>query len=302
MKQVKKIFKYLFTDQYQFLDYFVYKLAPYIKSDSLYLRLYYQAKMHRSLNLKNPKTFNEKLQWLKLNDRNPLYCKMVDKIEAKKIVSKIIGDKYIIPTIGQYDTVNDVDWDSLPNQFVIKCSHDSGGIVVCKDKSNLNIEEAVNKLAEGLNMNFYDYNREWAYKNVKPRIIIEQYMEDNKTKELRDYKFFCFDGTVKALFIASDRQKPGEETKFDFFDSDFNHLPIKNGHPNSSVLPDKPESFEEMKAIASKLSKGIPEVRVDLYEVNGKVFFGELTFFHWSGVVPFDPESWDVKFGSWIKI
>lgn len=144
--------------------------------------------------------------------------------------------------------------------------------------------------------------REWPYKDIKPRIIAEQYMEDNASGELRDYKFFCFDGKVKALFIASDRMTQGEETKFDFFDADYNHLPFRNGHPNASVLPNKPLNFDKMKELAAQLSAGYPQVRVDLYEVNGKVYFGELTFFHWSGMTPFEPEDWDYKFGEWLTL
>ena len=143
--------------------------------------------------------------------------------------------------------------------------------------------------------------REWPYKNVRPRIIAEKYMEDNETKELRDYKFFCFDGQPKALFVASDRQCK-EETKFDFFDMNYQHLPITNGHPNASVIPEKPIKFNEMKVLAEKLSNGFPHVRVDFYEVNGRVYFGELTFYHWSGFMPFNPEKWDYEFGSWLKL
>ena len=144
--------------------------------------------------------------------------------------------------------------------------------------------------------------REWPYKDVKPRIIAEQYMEDTKTKELRDYKFFCFDGDVKALFIATERQIVGDETKFDFFDAEYNHLPFTNGHPNATILPEKPVQFELMKQLAAKLSKGMPQARIDFYEVDGKVYFGEVTYFHWSGLTPFVPEEWDYTFGSWIRL
>ena len=150
--------------------------------------------------------------------------------------------------------------------------------------------------------NLYWRAREWVYKDLMPKIIAEQYMEDEKTSELRDYKFFCFDGEVKMLFVATERQKQNEEVKFDFFDVDYNRLPFKQGHPNAKVLPEKPQCFDEMKELAAKLSKGIPHVRVDFYEVNGKVYFGELTFFHFCGLVPFEPEEWDFKLGSWIEL
>ena len=269
-------------------------------SDKLYLKMVYRIKIGKKLNLDNPQTYNEKLQWIKLYDRNPEYTQMVDKCEAKKYVASIIGEEYIIPTLGVWNNANNIDFDALPNQFVLKCTHDSGGLVICKDKTKLNKNAAVNKLNSCLKHNFFWGMREWPYKNVKPRIIAEQFMVDD-SGELRDYKFFCFDGEVKALFIASDRTK-NVETKFDFFDENYNHLPITNGHPNAEVLPEKPKCFEEMKIIASNLSKGIPHVRVDLYEVNGRVYFGEMTYSHWGGMTPFDPEEWDYTFGSWINL
>jgi hypothetical protein len=156
-------------------------------------------------------------------------------------------------------------------------------------------------LDKGLKRNYFWENREWPYKNVKPRIIAEAYLEDKETQELRDYKFFCFGGKVKALFIAEDRQGD-EETKFDFFDADFHHLDIRNGHPNASVPPEKPLSFEKMKEMAERLSQGIPHLRVDFYEANGKIYFGELTFSHWSGFTPFEPAEWDLRFGQWLEL
>lgn len=271
-------------------------------SDKKYLKLMFMYRMGKRLDLENPKTFNEKLQWLKLYDRKPEYTTMVDKYAAKKYVAERIGEQYIIPTLGVWERFDDIDFDKLPNQFVLKCTHDSGGLVICRDKSKFNISEARTKINKSLKSNYYYPGREWPYKNVKPQIIAETYMEDSKTFELRDYKFFCFDGKVKALFIASDRQSSTEETKFDFFDENYVHIPVTNGHPNASVLPDKPICFDEMKRLASVLSKGIPHLRVDFYEVEGRVFFGELTFSHWSGFMPFSPEKWDNVFGSWISL
>lgn len=277
------------------------KCAP-ILGDKLFIKLKWRHVMGYPLNLKDPRTFNEKLQWLKLYNRRPEYSLMVDKIEAKKYVSKIIGKDYIIPTLAVYNNVEEIDFDVLPDQFVLKCSHDSGGVVICKNKSIFDREASLDILRKGLKTNFYYQNREWPYKDVKPRIIAEKYMEDSDTRSLRDYKFFCFDGVVKALFIATDRQSKNEETKFDFFDSEFRHLDIKNGHPNADTIPSKPHNFEQMKKLAEKLSENIPHVRVDFYEVNGKIYFGELTFFHWSGMVPFEPEKWDLEFGKWITL
>lgn len=271
-------------------------------NDKTYLSIAFKIRMGKKLNLDNPKTYSEKLQWLKIYDRQLQYTEMVDKYKVKDYVASIIGHEYIIPTIGVWDKFEDIDFENLPQQFVLKCTHDSGGLVICRDKNTLNIEKAKRKINKCLKHNFFYAQREWPYKNVVPRIIAETYMEDEKDRELRDYKFFCFDGKVKALFIATDRETEGEETKFDFFDENFNHLNFTNGHPNSINLPHKPHQFELMKELAEKLSVNIPQVRVDFYEVNGKVYFGEMTFFHWSGMTPFEPEEWDYKFGSWIKL
>ncbi len=269
--------------------------------DKTYLQIVYLLRLHKKLNLDDPKTFNEKIQWLKLYDRKPIYSVMVDKYEAKKYVADIIGEEYIIPTIGIWDKFDEIDFNVLPKQFVLKCTHDSGGLVIVHDKDRLDIGKARKKIEKSLKRNFYWKGREWPYKSVKPRIIAEKYMEDSIKGSLDDYKFFAFDGVVRALFVATERDK-AEETKFDFFDSDFNHLPFTNGHPNAESVPTKPETFDEMKHLAEKLSQGIPHLRVDFYEVDGKVYFGELTFSHWSGLMPFRPEEWDVRFGEWITI
>lgn len=270
--------------------------------DDIYLKRRYLIKTGNSLNLDNPKTFNEKLQWLKLYDRKSEYTVMVDKYEVKKYVADIIGEEYIIPTFGVWNKFDEIDFNILPNQFVLKCTHDSGGLIICKDKKTFNKNAARQKIERSLKHNYYWTSREWPYKDVKPRIIAEKYMEDIKTSELRDYKFFCFDGVAKALFIATDRQKQGEEVKFDFFDMDFKHLDLRQGHPNAKICPEKPETFDKMRELAEKLSKGIPQLRVDFYEVNGKVYFGELTFSHFGGMVSFEPKKWDTILGNWIEL
>ena len=254
-----------------------------------------------SLDLDNPRSFNEKLQWLKLNDIHPEYSIMVDKVEAKKYVAKRIGQQYIIPTIDVYDSVEDINWNSLPQKFVIKTNHGCGGMTICKDKENLDIAHTKKILNKALQKDYSRYNNEYPYKHVKRRIIVENYMED-ETGELRDFKFFCFDGKPFCMFLATDRGKKNEETKFDFFDMEWNHLPFTNGHPNSGKVIEKPRNFEKMKELASILSKGFPHLRVDFYNINGNIYFGELTFFHWSGIVPFDPIDWDYKLGELIKL
>lgn len=270
--------------------------------DEIYLKLIYRLAMGRFLDLDNPKTYTEKLQWLKLYDRNDVYTTMVDKHLVKEYVSSLIGEEYIIPTLGIWENVDDIDFNELPNQFVLKCTHDSGGLIVCTDKNKLDIRKAKEKLKACLMKQYFWQGREWPYKNIKPMVIAEKYMEDRETEELRDYKFFVFNGVPKVLFIASERQNEATDTKFDFFDMDFNDLHIKNGHNNSQKIIKKPACFNEMKLLASKLSQGIPQLRVDFYEVNGKVYFGELTFFHHGGLVPFEPEIWDLKFGDWIEL
>ena len=298
---LKIIIKYISEPAYRFDVNSMYGLYDKM-DDERFLKKKYYYRMGKELNLENPQTFNEKLQWLKIYDRRPLYTTMVDKYEAKQYVAGIIGQKYIVPTLGVWDKFDDIDFNKLPNQFVLKCTHDSGGLVICSDKSKLDIAQARKKIERSLSTDYYLTGREWPYKDVKRRIIAEQYLVDSETRELRDYKVFAFDGVARALFIASERQNLVEETKFDFYDENFVHLPITNGHPNSKVQLKKPVNFEEMKRLAGKLSEGFPELRVDFYEVDGKLYFGELTFFHYSGMVPFVPEEWDLKFGSWIKL
>lgn len=434
-------------------------------SDEQFLKKAFKIRMGYELDLDNPKTFNEKLQWLKLNDRNPEYSKLVDKYEVRNYVKEMIGEEYLVPLVGgPWDSFEEIDFAALPNQFVLKCTHDSGGLVICRDKSTLDIEKVKNKINRSLKRNYYYHMREWPYKGVKPRIIAEKYMEDSQNKvlpvykifcfngepkiiqtiqndkqanesidyfsiewelldlkqnypnsktpypkpqhldvmleiaktlskekaflrvdlylenqeikfsentfysdsgleryhpeiwdkrmgewlvlpsrggyrivvgdtailvkisennnlniiknaegiiseikdgsigQLTDYKFFAFDGVVKAMFIATDRSLDEEETKFDFFDTEFNHLPFTNGHPNSDKILEKPKNFELMLKLTSKLSKGIPSARIDFYEVNGSIYFGEITLFHWSGLTKFEPQIWDEIFGSWIKL
>ena len=269
--------------------------SPLIPNDELYTRVRYCLRLGKKLNLDNPQTYNEKLQWLKLYDHNPLYTQMVDKYAVKQLVAERIGERYVIPTLGVWDRFD----DTLPNQFVLKTTMGGGnsGVVICKDKRTLDIDASKKKLERSLKSLLYKKTREWPYKNVPPRIIAEKYIE-SKTGDLSDYKFFCFDGEVKAMFIATERSSG--DVKFDYFDSDFNHLDLRQIHPMSRNSIPRPQGFDEMKQVAAKLSKGLSEVRVDLYDVDGKIYFGELTFFHHGGIVPFHPESWDYTFGSWI--
>lgn len=421
--------------------------TPQLWSDKYYLQVQFRSQMGYKLNLIDPESFSEKLQWLKLYNRLPEYTTMVDKVKVKDYVSSILGNEYVIPTLGVWEDPDEIDFEILPQRFVLKCNHNSGmGMYICKDKAKMNVEEVKAELRKGLKQNYYLTNREWPYKNVPRRILAEQYIDPapnvqdlpdfkwycfngepkycqviqgrnshetidffdtdwnhqefvglspeagnaavmpkrpanlemhmkiarelskgipfsqidvyetgekiyyaevtlystsglgeflpNKYNEifgqmtslsgekregliitvsqdnsfsidkpdLKDYKWFCFDGEVKALFIATDRSKGEHATRFDFFDEDFRHLPFTNGHPNAAVLPEKPKLFEQMKALAIKLSKGIPHVRIDFYEVNNRIYFGEMTFFHWSGLMPYNPIDWDYKFGEWLQL
>ncbi|MBR1869355.1 MAG: glycosyltransferase [Bacteroidales bacterium] len=268
--------------------------------DKTFLRMMFKAKTGEKLHLRTPLTFNEKMQWLKLNLRKDEMTVMVDKYAAKAWIAQRVGDGCVNPNLGVWDTADGIDFDSLPDKFVLKTTHDCGGVVICRDRASFNKEEAKATLTAALSRRFWKENREWPYKGVTPRIIAEPYLED-KFGELRDYKFFCFDGEPRIMFVATGRSS-SEETCFDFFDMDYRHLDIRNGHPNAAVPPQKPDGFDKMKELASKLSAGWPFLRVDFYEAGGRVYVGELTFYHWSGFVPFDPRRWDRKLGSWIKL
>ncbi|SHK60111.1 TupA-like ATPgrasp [Fibrobacter sp. UWB12] len=273
------------------------KLIP----DSIYLKNAYKKIMGKNLNLRTPKTFNEKLQWLKLHNRNPLYTTLVDKYAVKNWAARQIGDSYIIPTLGVWDKFEEIDFEKLPNQFVLKCTHDSGSYFICKDKSKLDKIEAQKRFTKALKRNFFYSGREWPYKNVHPRIIAEQYMED-RNGAFVDYKFSCFNGVVDCVMVCLDRHL--NDVKFYFFDKDWNlkRLNVRGKNaPDDFTIP-KPPCMDEMFEIAAKLSKDIPFVRVDLFECDGKIYFGEMTFYPDSG---FDanllPET-DVYFGQKIDL
>lgn len=273
-------------------------------SDEIYLKIRYRLIFGKKLNLVDPKGYNEKINWLKIFNRNSLYPKLVDKVEAKEYVADKIGDAYIISTLGVWDNFNDIDFDKLPNQFVLKSTNGGGGtgVVICKDKSSFDKEKAKERIENSMHFN-WKYEREWVYRDLRPRIIAEEYMYNEDGTDLVDWKIHCFNGEPKVLFYASDRYTPGEKLKFDWYDTDLNHLPVKSkGYENANkVIAPFPE-WEQMKEVARKLSKGMPYVRVDLYLINHRIYFGELTFFHDGGAVALDPNEWEKTFGSWIEL
>lgn len=271
-----------------------------ILSDKLYLKIIFKLRLGYSLDLKNPQTFNEKLQWLKLYDRNPKYIQMVDKYEVRKYISENIGEEYLIPLIGVYNRFEEINFEELPNQFVIKCTHDSGGVVICKNKSKFDIRKAKEKIKKSMKRNFYYSGREWPYKNIKPKIIIEQYMEDKKAKELIDFKIMCFNGIPKFSFTCSERYNDG--LKVTFYDLNWKKMPFERHYPSSTKEIEKPKNYELMLELSKKLSKNIPFVRVDWYEINEKLYFGELTFYPGSGLEEFKPFSWDKKLGNLLSL
>ncbi len=270
-------------------------------SDEEYLSRKYQLYFGQKLDLQNPQTFNEKLQWLKLYNRKPEYTVMVDKYKVREYIAQELGEEYLIPLLGVWDNPDEIDFDALPNQFVLKCNHNSGlGMCICKDKSELDISKVKVELRKGLKQDYYLTGREWPYKDVPRKIIAEKYMED-VSGDLKDYKFYCFNGEMKFVMINSDRNT-SRPTRADYFDRDFNWLDFTWGYSHAEVHPKKPEQFEKMVAIVEKLAKGLPHIRVDLYDCNGKIYFGELTFFDGSGFDKIEPLEWDYKIGKLLKL
>ena len=261
--------------------------------------------MGKMLHLKNPQTFSEKIQWLKLYNRKPEYTMMVDKYAVKEYVADIIGKQYIIPTIGIWDNPEDIEWNLLPDQFVLKTTHGGGnkGVVICKDKATFDKKEAINRLQKSLKQDIYRNFREWPYKNVRRRIIAEQFMENHgkPTNELTDYKFYCFNGTPKYCQVIKNRH---ENETIDFFDMEWRHQDFiglnTTVKKNAATTPEKPLHFKEMKELSTKLSNGIPFSRIDLYEINNRTYFGEITFFPRSGFGSFRPDNYNKILGKMI--
>lgn len=274
-------------------------------SDKAYVSAMYRAYYGKKPDLQNPKTFNEKLQWIKLYDRQEVYPKMVDKYESKQFVADRIGSEYIIPVVGgPWNHPDEIDFDALPDQFVLKTTHDSGGVLICKDKNHFDREAAREFLLSHLNLDYYLTCREWPYQSVKPRIIAEMYLCDqNGVSEICDYKFFTFNGEPRLMYIAGGRdyaKKDQQVVYADFFDMDFNHVDLCIDHENAPVPPSKPQNFERMVECARKLAQGTKHLRVDFYEVNGRLYSGELTFFHCGGFHPFITKEWETVLGDWI--
>lgn len=270
------------------------------------VKLKWRARMGSPLNVKKPTTFNEKLQWLKLYYHKPEFTVMVDKYAAKKYVAERIGEEHIIPLLGVWDKPEDIDFEKLPNQFVLKCNHTSGiGLIICKDKSQLDIEAAINELNRGLKDDYYKINREWPYKDVPRKILAEEYKEDESGFELKDYKLYCFNGEPKYCQVDFGKSEGVTRQDFtrNFYDVNWNLIDVQYNHPNdpNRVIP-KPSKFDEMKELARKLSKGEPFMRVDFYNVGEQILFSEITFYPIAAFGWFKPAEWDRKLGDMITL
>ena len=281
------------------------KCTRFIKSDKLYLSVLYFCRVLRPLSFSNPKTFTAKLQWLKVNyNKTPLHTQLVDKYGVRSYITQNIGEQYLFPLLGVWASANNIDLDLLPDKFVLKTTHDSGGVWICQDKQAFSLKwESYKKEINGrLRRNYFTIGREYPYRDVPPRVIAEAFMRDESGNDLRDYKFFCFNGEPRILFYASERFI-GRVPKFDFYDIHRNHLPFyAKGHPYSGNTLDDVQNYDKMVEVARKLSKGFPHVRIDLYNINGRIYFGEFTFHHDGGFVPFVPYEWDRKVGDMLRL
>lgn len=296
---LKKIRRYI-QNPYYALGNDMIRKCPHLMSDKFYLTILWKMKMGYELDLKHPKTFNEKLQWLKLYDRNPLYTTLVDKYLVKQWVADKIGEQYVIPTLAVYNSVDEIDLGVLPDQFVLKCNHDSGSVVICKDKATFDLDLAKRKLGSALKKNFYWEVREWPYKNVNRCVFAENYLEEVED-DLVDYKLMVFNGNVRCGFTCTNRRSR-EGLNVTFFDRDWVRMPFIRHYPADNKPVEKPASYETMVQLSEKLSELFPFSRVDFYEIKEKPFFGEITFYPGGGFEEFSPQRWDCVLGDWIRL
>lgn len=295
-EQIEKIRKRKFL--FGLLDFIRVKVLR-ILSDKAYIKLMFRIRVGHRLNLKNPQSFNEKLQWLKLYDRKDIYTDMVDKYKVREIIKERIGEEYLIPLLGVYDHFDDINFDKLPNQFVIKCNHDSGSVVICKDKKTFDYDVAKEKIEKALKRDYYLNGREWPYKNVERKIVVEEYIHGLDDADVRDYKFFMFNGKLAYILVCSDRFK---SLKFTFFDKNIKFMNCRQSNAEYDKSIKLPKNYKKMIELAEKLSIETIQVRVDFYNIEGKIYFGELTFFDSSGYAKFTPEEWDYKLGKMLKL
>ena len=275
------------------------RISRYIPSDKLFLKIYYRLGMGEKLDLRNPVTYTQKIQWLKLHNTNPIYTKMVDKYEAREIVKNILGEGYLIPLLGKWDKYEEIDFHLLPLKFVLKTTHDSGTTIICHDKNLFDYHSAKKKLTKALKRNYFYLSREYPYKNIVPKIIAEEFIQESENGYLADYKFFCFNGIPELLLIVTNEK---DKKYNNFFDINFNPLELSTGFEFSPYEIDKPENYDHMVEIAKRLSSGIPHVRIDLYNIHGMVYFGEFTFHHSGGLIQFSDIMWNKWLGDIIML
>ena len=280
--------------------YFARSKASHLIPDKTYLKWQYRANLGKKLNLKNPQTFNEKLQWLKLHNKQPLFTQMVDKYAVRDYVAAKIGEERLVPLLGVWDRAEDIDFDALPDKFVLKCNHDSGSVIICKDKSTFDREAAVKKLRKKLKRDMFYWSREWPYKNISKKIICEEFMQDQNFDVLNVFKVMNFSNGNQIIQVIQDDKT--EKESIDYFDPKWNRLEMKQGFPNSEVPLPKPKTLDTMLSLAKELSEGFPFLRTDFYEINGEVYFSEFTFFSDAGMCKFEPKDWDMKLGSWMEL
>lgn len=275
----------------------IFRLIP----DKLYIKIKYRLCTGKKLDLNNPQGLNEKMQWLKLYDRNPLYTNLVDKYKVREYIKNAIGEEYLIPLLGVYDSYDEIDFNSLPKEFVLKPNHTSGDIYICHDKDQIDHRKLEKDIKRWLKRKYYWIHREWPYKNVKPRIVCEKYMVDHESGDMKDYKIECFNGKATGIYVCSQREST-EGLAIDYYDINWNLIPGGVDFRSSGILLQRPKNFNKIIEISEELSKDIPYVRIDLYEINGQVYFGEITFFPGAGFVPFKPDSFDYLLGSWLEL
>jgi hypothetical protein len=272
-----------------------------LMEDTLYLKIKFKLLVGYKLNLENPKSFNEKLQFLKIFDRNPKYSILADKIAVREYIEETIGKSHLIPLLGVWEKFDDIDFDTLPDQFVLKPNHTSGHVFVCKDKSKIDYKSLKRQVKGWLKREHYWNHREWCYKNIKPLILCEKYLSDESSSGLIDYKLLCFNGKVKCSFVALNRNSQNG-LNIDFYDHDWNLMPFERHYPTSGEAIAKPKCYDQMVDYAEKISKDLIFARIDFYEVHGHLYFGEITLYPGAGFEEFNPVSYDYLLGSWINL
>lgn len=286
------------TNEHVFLQKILEKISPLIFSDKLYLKWIFKIRVGYIPNFKTPRTFNEKLNWLKINYHNPIMPKLADKYAVKAIVAKRLGAQYVVPNFGVWDNFNDIDFAQLPDKFVLKTTNDSMGVIICRDKKTFDRDKARKVIEAGQKSNYFYAKREWGYKNVQRKIIADQLLDDGTGKQLRDYKFWCFNGKPTYMYCTI----KGDNIYENFYDMEFNEVDINHGFPRHKPEFAKPDAFDEMKKLAAIMSEGLPFSRIDFFYVDGKVFFGEVTFYDWAGLRAFASYDMDLKLGNQIVL